>query len=72
MLRGEKEKTHLSYMRVAKHLNKGFGEIRLADVTAEVIEGYIRNRLKQRVKIATTGGEAARVNVFETPRSIIY
>ena len=54
------EKTHLSYMRVAKHLNKGFGEIRLADVSAEVIEGYIRNRLKQRVKIATTGGEVAK------------
>ena len=29
------QKTHLSYMRVAKHLKAGFGEVPLVDLTAE-------------------------------------
>ena len=29
------QKTHLSYTRVAKHLNAGFGQVLLVDLTAE-------------------------------------
>ncbi len=38
-------KTHLSYTRVAKHLNAGFGEVLLVDLTADVIETCLRRRL---------------------------
>jgi Phage integrase SAM-like domain len=54
------EKTHLSYERVAKHLNEGFGSRRLADITAEVIEAYLRQRLKQRVEITTNNGKVSK------------
>jgi hypothetical protein len=40
-------KAYLSYTRVAKHLNAGFGEILLVDLTAEAIETYQRHRLDQ-------------------------
>lgn len=53
-------KTHLSYCRVAKHLNAGFGEQLLVNLTAEVIEDYLRHRLEQRVEIATSDGKVAK------------
>ncbi len=54
------EKTHLSYERVAKHLNESFGGQRLPDITAEVIEAYIRRRLKQRVEVTTKNGKVSK------------
>src|SRR5215471_10366126 len=53
-------KTHLSYTRVAKHLNSGFGEVHLVDLTAEVIEAYLRRRLQQRVEITRSEGKVAK------------
>jgi hypothetical protein len=35
---------------VAKHLNAGFGEVLLVDLTAEAIETYLRHRLDQHDK----------------------
>ena len=43
-------KTHLSYTRVAKHLNAGFGNVLLTDLTADLIEIYLRRRLEQHVE----------------------
>ena len=53
-------KTHLSYTRVAKHLNAGFGEVLLVDLTADVIETYLRRRLEQRVQITRSEGKVAK------------
>jgi integrase len=53
-------KTHLSYARVAKHLNAGFGEVRLVDLTADLIETYLRHRLEQRVQITRSEGKVAK------------
>jgi hypothetical protein len=53
-------KTHLSYTRVTKHLNSRFGEVRLVDLTAEVIEAYLRRRLQQRVEITRSEGKVAK------------
>lgn len=53
-------KTHLSYSRVVKHLKVGFGEVLLVDVTAEVIEMYLRHRLKQHVQITTSEGQVTK------------
>jgi hypothetical protein len=44
-------KTHLSYSRVAKHLDAGLGERLLVNLTAETIETFLRRRLEQRVVI---------------------
>jgi hypothetical protein len=51
------QKTHLCYTRVAKHLKLGFGEVFLVDLTAEVIETYLRGRLEQRVQVTTSDGK---------------
>ena len=53
-------KTHLSYARVAKHLNAGFGEVLLVDLTADLIETYLRHRLEQRVQITRSEGKVAK------------
>jgi len=53
-------KTHLSYTRVAKHLNAGFGEVLLVDLTADLIEAYLRQRLEQRVQITRSEGKVAK------------
>ena len=53
-------KTHLSYTRVAKHLNAGFGEVLLVDLTADLIETYLRRRLEQRVQITRSEGKVAK------------
>jgi integrase len=54
------QKTHLSYTRVANHLKAGFGEVPLVDLTAEVIETYLRHRLKEHVQITTSEGKVAK------------
>jgi integrase len=53
-------KTHLSYTRAAKHLTAAFGEVLLVDLTADVIETYLRRRLEQRVQITTSAGKVAK------------
>src|SRR5260370_17200853 len=44
-------KTHLSYTRVAKHLNAGFGEVLLVVLTADLINTCLPRRLEQSVPI---------------------
>jgi hypothetical protein len=45
---------------VAKHLNAEFGEVLLVDLTADVIEMYLRRRLEQRVQITRSQGKVAK------------
>src|SRR5258705_3604814 len=43
--------THVANLRAANHLKNTFATRRLVDVTADEIEHYLRNRLRQRVHI---------------------
>jgi integrase len=45
---------------VAKHLNAGFGEVLLVDLTADVIETCLRRRLEERVQITRSEGKVAK------------
>lgn len=45
------EKTHQVNLRVSKHLKAAFSSRRLVDVTADDVELYLRERLRQRVRI---------------------
>src|SRR5207244_9775164 len=45
------EKTHEANERCAKHLKAAFGAGRLGDITADSIDLYLRERLRQRVRI---------------------
>lgn len=49
-------KTHEANLRAVKHLRPVFGEHKLPELTSEAIEAYLRERLKQRVRVATSGG----------------
>jgi integrase len=44
-------KTHDANMRAIGHLQQAFGKRRLADLTAEEIEQYLRRRLKQHARV---------------------
>lgn len=50
------ESTHEINVRVAKHLKPIFGASKLADITADKIELYLRRRLRQRIQIKTALG----------------
>jgi integrase len=49
-------KTHEANERAVKHLNGAIGEIRLTDLSADVVEGYLRARLRARVVRKTKDG----------------
>jgi hypothetical protein len=49
-------KTHDANMRASKHLKAAFQGYKLADLTAGGIELYLRKRLRDRVRVKTTGG----------------
>jgi integrase len=49
-------KTHAANMRAANHLKKVFANLPLTDVTADGIEHYLRDRLRQPVRFKTTSG----------------
>ncbi len=49
-------KTHAANLRVAKHLKSAFQSRKLAELTADEIELYLRKRLRDRVHIKTTAG----------------
>src|SRR5437016_1335143 len=49
-------KTHQANLRSMKHLTRAFGLQKLAEVSAEGIEGYLRHRLRQHVRIRTGAG----------------
>jgi hypothetical protein len=50
------EKTHATNGRCVKHLKLAFANCRLADLTADAIELYLRDRLRQRVRIKSQRG----------------
>jgi len=50
------ESTHEVNVRVTKHLKPIFGTSKLADITADKIELYLRRRLRQRIRIKTALG----------------
>ena len=50
------KKTHESHQRGVMHLNLALGDRRLAELTADMIEGYLRMRLRARVKRKTRAG----------------
>ena len=45
------EKTHEANKRCTKHLKAAFAKSRLVDITADSIEMYLRDRLRQRVRV---------------------
>ncbi len=49
-------KTHVANLRAVKHLTQAFGPRKLAEVSADGIEGYLRHRLQQHVRIKTAAG----------------
>jgi integrase len=50
------EKTHEANQRCTKHLKAAFGASRLVDITADSIEIYLRERLRQRVRVRVKFG----------------
>jgi len=50
------DKTHDANMRASKHLKAAFQGYKLADLTADGIELYLRKRLRDRVRVKTTAG----------------
>jgi integrase len=50
------EKTHQVNKRATKHLKSAFGTTRLVDITADHVELYLRDRLRQRVRIKSALG----------------
>jgi integrase len=49
-------KTHESHQRAVMHLNQAFGACTLTELSADRIEGYLRGRLKARVRRKTRAG----------------
>jgi len=49
-------KTHAANLRAAKHLKLAFGARRLLDVTADDIELFLRERLRQHIRTKTKSG----------------
>jgi hypothetical protein len=49
-------KTHSANLRVAKHLKNAFRSRKLAELTADEIELYLRKRLRDRVRTKTVAG----------------
>jgi integrase len=49
-------KTHEVNIRCATHLKAAFESRKLVDLTADVIEQYLRDRLEQRVRVRFNGG----------------
>lgn len=49
-------KTHETHVRAIGHLTRAFGSRKLADLSADAIEGYLRHRLRQRVRRKTRAG----------------
>jgi integrase len=49
-------KSHEANMRCATHLKAAFPGRRLVDISADAIEGYLRNRLQQRVRVKVARG----------------
>jgi integrase len=49
-------KTHEANLRAVKHLRPVFGTQALPNINAEEIECYLRDRLRQRVRISTSSG----------------
>jgi len=50
------EKTYQTNVRVAKHLKSTFGTSKLVDISADHVELYLRDRLRQQVRIRTSLG----------------
>lgn len=50
------QKTHEVNQRALKHLRKMFESTKLAELTADDIETYLRGRLKQRAQVKTKNG----------------
>ena len=50
------DKTHESHQRAIKHLLQVFGSRKLTDLSADMIEGYLRTRLRARVRRKTRAG----------------
>ena len=49
-------KTHESHARAVGHMNLAFGRLRLNELSAEMIEGYLRARLRARIRRRTRRG----------------
>jgi integrase len=56
-------KTHEANLRAAKHLKLAFATTRLIDLTADEIELFLRERLRQRIKTMSSNGYRLRGTV---------
>ena len=50
------EKTHQTNLRVAKHLKSAWGTSKLVDISADHVELYLRERLRQHVRVKASNG----------------
>jgi integrase len=50
------EKTHQTNLRVAKHLKPAWGTSKLVDISADHVELYLRERLRQHVRVKASHG----------------
>lgn len=50
------KKTHVAHRRAATHLNRAFGRRRLAELSPDAIEAYLRARLQSRIRRRTQAG----------------
>ena len=50
------EKTHQTNLRVVKHLKSAWSTSKLVDISADHVEFYLRERLRQHVRIRTSHG----------------
>ena len=65
-------KTHNANLRAIKHLKLAFGTRRIIDVTADDIELFLRERLRQHIRTKTRNGYHERGLVkasYRTPRT---
>jgi integrase len=49
-------KTHEANVRCIGHVSQAFGQVKLADLSADSVEAYLRQRLRQRVRRKARGG----------------
>ena len=61
------QKTHEVNQRALKHLRKMFENTKLAELTADDIEMYLRKRLKQRALVKTKAGFVKKQMLKATP-----
>lgn len=61
------QKTHEANERAVLHLKRVLGQMKLAEITSDAIELYLRHRLQQRVRVRTKEGFVERDKLKRLP-----